>query len=72
MKAGDRVKVTERTPLGAWLYGTVLSRLQGAPGASGWFGGPGCEAVMSIALHVPLGMDVEEALPTKVGRAGWP
>lgn len=58
LKSQDRVRVTEVSPLGAWLRGTVVGSNR-----SGWFGGPGCEAAMSVNLDVPLGSEMDEELP---------
>ena len=40
LKSQDRVRVTEVSPLGAWLRGTVVGSNR-----SGWFGGPGASAL---------------------------
>ena len=40
LKSQDRVRVTEVSPLGAWLRGTVVGSNR-----CGWFGGPGALAL---------------------------
>jgi len=58
LRQNDRVRVAEVSPLGAWLRGTVVGSSR-----SGWFGGPGCEASMSVNLDIPLGSEIDEELP---------
>ncbi|CAJ1452786.1 unnamed protein product [Effrenium voratum] len=66
LKAGDQVKITEVSPGGAFLRGTVV-RGGGSGGRSGWLGGAGCEAKMALTIAVPLGNESYEELPTGGG-----
>ncbi|CAE7226073.1 Spag6, partial [Symbiodinium natans] len=69
LKAGEQVKVNELSPGGAFLHGSVVGARSLT--RSGWFGGPGCEAVKSVSIGVPLGNGSDEELPLRGGgKAG--
>ncbi|CAE7397623.1 Spag6 [Symbiodinium sp. CCMP2456] len=61
LQAGEQVRITDVSSGGAFLYGSVVTAR--GPSRSGWFGGPGCEAVMAVSIPVPLGKGSEEDLP---------
>lgn len=62
LQAGEQVRITDASSGGAFLYGSVVTA-RGGPSRSGWFGGPGCEAVLAVSIPVPLGKGSEEDLP---------
>eukprot|EP00931_Biecheleriopsis_adriatica_P009085 TRINITY_DN110195_c0_g1_i1.p1 TRINITY_DN110195_c0_g1~~TRINITY_DN110195_c0_g1_i1.p1 ORF type:complete len:552 (+),score=125.91 TRINITY_DN110195_c0_g1_i1:51-1658(+) len=66
LKAGDMVKVQERSPEGAFFYGSVVSR--GAKSMSGWFGGVGCEAAVQLEIPVPIGNGAAEEPPSSIPK----
>eukprot|EP00439_Symbiodinium_sp_Y106_P054046 s4489_g7.t1 len=61
LQAGEQVKITDISSGGAFLYGSVVTAR--GPSRAGWFGGPGCEAVMAVSIPVPLGKGSEEDMP---------
>ncbi|CAE8590103.1 unnamed protein product, partial [Polarella glacialis] len=61
LKAGEQVRVDEVGPDGNFS-GTVVTK-ESQDGRMGWFGGFGCQAVVHVAIRVPLGNDVPLVAP---------